>query len=187
MCPSLLEIIMHRNLYILFGVLGIIIIIFIIIIVATSRSMTKQEPTITPTPLQVNGQSVKNTPIPTYLPYNSQQTKKMINLFTTRTPLQASDQNARTQLLNSIGNTSNTVYQTSDFRIDYLQAPNSFQVEIDTANITQAKQEVVAWLKTKGFSQNGICNLPISFYVRFDISQQLRSQNISFDPLAPGC
>jgi hypothetical protein len=48
-----------------------------------------------------------------------------------------------------------------------------------------AKKEAVDWLKTQGLSQEGVCNLPLMFYVSDKTTNQTGGE--TFNPLPPGC
>ena len=82
------------------------------------------------------------------------------------------DEAAKERLLAQLpnGQHSGNLYQSSIVSIDYVQGPDLFQVEVLTTNVAQAKAQAVAWFEQKGFSQEGICHLPLSFYLNFQVS-----------------
>ena len=73
-----------------------------------------------------------------------------------------------------------------DFRIDYI-APDFFQVEIKTTNIFDARENAVAWFKEKGFSEEDICKLPVTFYLDAEVARKLEGSGIVFNALPDFC
>ncbi len=138
-------------------------------------------PTIVPTSADLKS----NPPVI----YDDKGQQELLERMENRQALSQSDEQAKIRILASLpqGATSGTLYRTNAINIDYLKAPNIFQVEILTINITQAKQEAVAWFVSQGFSQTAICNYPVQFYLNYAVAEQLRDKNITFSPLAPGC
>jgi|GEM_PF-1279829 len=142
-----------------------------------------QEPTIS-----IQKQIVLVTTYPTSVPSSDPQ-KRLIDRISNRRPLNQQDQQAKSAILATLPNNaqSGTVYEGQNFIIEYIQAPDLFKVEIGSMDITTVKRQAVAWFLNKGFTQQGICDLPLSFYLNFDMSNQLRNQQTQFDPLPDGC
>ena len=113
--------------------------------------------------------------------------ERLIEKVKNRTPLSEEDQLLRKALIFSIGNKSGNVQATSNYNIEYVAAPDVFQVEILNKDINLAKRQTISWLELKGFSKEGICNLPIMFYLNWKVKDELRGTGIEFDPLPEGC
>ncbi len=121
--------------------------------------------------------------------YDQQQTNKMINTLQNRPTIPPSDSTVKENIINTVANDSGTVNSTDEYHIDYLKSPDIFQVEIDTTNIQQAKSDAINWFKAQGMSMDSICKLPVTFYLKFDIMQELEQQGttVDFNPLPDGC
>jgi hypothetical protein len=103
-------------------------------------------------------------------------------------PLSNSDTIAKENIIASLpdGETSGILYQSPDIIIDYTKSVDDIQVEILTTDISKAEAEAVTWFTNHGLSKEGICNMPIQFYLNFDIKQKLKTET-SFSPLPDGC
>ena len=115
--------------------------------------------------------------------YNEERNKKMLQILEDRPALSPSDQTRRAQLTASV----NPLSETLEYSLEYLSAPDEFMVEIRTIDINSAKQKAISWFKSKGLSDEGICHLPLVFYLNYDVAQNLRDMKVEFDPLPPGC
>lgn len=159
---------------------------------AISRNTTALPLSPTPIPAAAQNQSlpITNTPIPSSPPEVTEDpAARLLDKIQQRQPLSEPDITAKNKILATLpeGQTSGTVYESPDIRITYLQEDDLFQIEILTEDIEKAKQESNAWFLTKGFSQKGICNYPIQYFLNFDVKMQLQQKNIQFNPLPPGC
>lgn len=176
------------TLIIIVGLILFLIIVAIVFIAFTAVSPVPEpeeelpSPTLAPT----SSEDLRSKP-PVIYDYKGQQ--ELLERIEERQAISQSDDQAKTKMLSLLpaGAGSGTLYRTTTISIDYLKAPNIFQVEILTINITQAKQETVAWFVSQGFSQTAICNYPVQFYLNYAVAEQLRDKNITFSPLAPGC
>ncbi len=123
------------------------------------------------------------------LAYDVTASQKLLDYFNNRRTLSSQDIAAKTTILSLLpsGEKSGVVYQTADFKIEYIHSADMFLIEILTPNIQMAKNEAETWLKEQGVSQRGICILPVEFYMNYNIANQLRQQNIIFSPLPDGC
>lgn len=102
-------------------------------------------------------------------------------------PLSQEDYAVRSKLLAKLNNATGTLYRTSSFRIDYLQSPDKFMVEIRDMNVGSAKQEATQWFLDQGMSKKGICNLPVIFYLNSDVAEELKPLHFVFNPVAENC
>jgi len=73
-----------------------------------------------------------------------------------------------------------------DFRIDYI-APDFFQVEIKTTNIVGARESAIAWFKSKGFNEEDICRLPVTFYLNAEVARELGGSGVILNTLPDFC
>jgi hypothetical protein len=131
-----------------------------------------------------------STPTPIINPIKQTVLKneaKIIDRINNQQPLPAADVNAKTNVINLLKNTSGSPISTNEFRVDYLYTNGLFQVEILTTNTDQAKADAVSWFISQGFTQDGICKLPVMFYLNFNVKQQLPDHGANFNPLADGC
>jgi hypothetical protein len=119
--------------------------------------------------------------------YNEDAQQQLVDKINHKPTLEFSDQKAKQILLASLNNQSGIAYQSPQITIGYLKTGDFFQVEILTTNIQTAKDEANVWFRAQGLSQKGICNLPVQFFLNWNIANQLRNQNIIFNPLPQGC
>ncbi len=89
--------------------------------------------------------------------------------------------------MQQVGNKSGELVQTDKFRLTYMQVFNMFEAEILTTDVAQAKKDVVTWLTKQGLSTQGLCHLPLTFFLNSDVKNQLQGQHVKFNPLPDGC
>lgn len=172
--------------------LALILVIIVIMIAAISiqqNEITKhsQSPTPTPVASEVNPTQAANTKPP--VTYKKDASIKLVRKEEQRTPLSATDAQAKAHILQLLpqGQDYGTVYSSNNITIDYVQALDLFKVEILTVDVASAKTEAENWFKQQGMSQEGICDLPLGFYLNFDIANILKTSNFTFNPLPDGC
>ena len=157
------------------------------IIFLTTRSQPRQQDTL----LIIPKASVSiGEPSPVTRPevnYNSDQSKKLLEIIADRPTLAANDQAARKTIIQSLGNKSGVLVQDPGYQIEYIKAANVFHVEIRTVDFEEAKQSATAWFSKQGLTLDGICKLPVVFYLNAATKDALRGQQIEFDPLPGGC
>jgi hypothetical protein len=119
--------------------------------------------------------------------YDLKSQHRLIQTLKSRPPLSPSDLAAKKKIAALEPAGSEIIYQSPDFTIYYVSSADFFQAEILTTDVTKAKQKAVNWFKSEGMSQQGICDLPIGFYLNYSISQQLQNSNVVFNPLPEGC
>jgi cell division septation protein DedD len=178
---------------IIFAVILLSIVIAIAYFVLAPVDQIDDTPTIpNPTQSQIRSgqerlpnETKTNPPIQ----YEAGSAQKMIDRLNNRIPLSQSDQAARSKALSLLpeGELSGVLYRSQTVIIDYTNAADQFQVEILIVDIAQAKNDATIWLRSQGFSQQGICNLPVVFYLSRNVLNQLRDKNYIFNPLAEGC
>ena len=175
-----------KNTYLLVIFLGFIA--FILIVIGFLTAFPKKN-----LPTQVQNQAVSPSPAAqqytspnTNLNYVPGSATKDLQRLIERAPLSASDTAVKNNILERLGNKSGSPYQNSDFAINYVVGPNDFEVEITTKEIDKAKEEAISWFKSQGLTDQGICNLPVTFYVIDTVKNSLPSET-SFDPNPPNC
>lgn len=123
------------------------------------------------------------------LRYNTEAHSKLADILINRPTIMPEDNDAKTDLLNTTvkGFNSGIVFETPNVRVEYVKSVDMFMAEILTTNIQAAKDETNVWFREKGISQKGICKLPIMFYVNRANIEELKKQNVEFNPLPNGC
>jgi hypothetical protein len=121
--------------------------------------------------------------------YDKEAQDLLLEKTKNRKQLSPSDERAKTKILGLLppGKTSGTLYTSPNVIIGYVSSANDLNVEIQTTDIDTAKKEAVDWFINQGFSQEAICNYPVSFQLDGDVAESLRGKNILFNPLADGC
>lgn len=180
--------------YIFFGfVLAVVVIGIAVVITDQNQSKTKVRPSIdknkndasftspTPTPLAFFG----NPPVR----YDPDAQEKLLEKKINRTPLTSNDSTIKAKLLTYLpeGQVSGVIHETDTIRVEYLESLDLFKVEILTRDITGAKNEANTWFRQQGLSQKGICDLPLGFYLNWEIANTFRNTDLVFSPLANGC
>lgn len=148
--------------------------------VSLFRPSPKKTP---PTPIQ----TAQPQPSAATRPTVNYQSDKLLEIVKTRPTLSTNDSQIKAKLITSLNNQSGILNQTNTYILEYVKTPNVFQIEILVTDFDKAKTDAVDWLESKGFSFEGICKLPVMFYLSKDVANQLRDQNIKFDPLPEGC
>ncbi len=169
-----------------FALILIFIILGIILITINPPSTSTTQQTASPTPLQ----TIINTPQPTpEILYDSTAGSRLADKIINKPVLTPDDASAKNTTLNTIlkGYNSGVVYKNSDVSVEYVKSVDLFMAEIYTPNVAKAKVEVNTWFLGQGFSQEGVCNLPVMFYLNESVSLQLQTQSIKFSPLINGC
>ncbi|HWY79714.1 MAG TPA: hypothetical protein VNW29_05130 [Candidatus Sulfotelmatobacter sp.] len=168
------------------------IIIFAVILLCITFSIVylsltqnpPQEKKIVPTPFPTN---IQANSLP--LLYDNAAEGRLAQKILTRPTLEPSDTQQKNTTLTTIlhGFNSGVLYETANVRLEYVQSADIFLAEIKTANITIAKEEISTWLFKQGFTQTGICNLPVMFYLNPEVSQNLQGKNVIMSPLPNNC
>ena len=154
-----------------------LIMLVVIIIFSVSRSSKQNTlPSPAPTITQIQTQ------------YNNNPQEKLINNIINKDSAPDKDLQTKEMIINNLflGKTG-TAYTSSDVSISYLKSVDIFQGEILTINIDSAKQEVVNWFVGQGVSRQAVCKLPLMFFLRPAVLEQLQNTNVVFNPLPPGC
>lgn len=119
--------------------------------------------------------------------YSKESTDKLLVVVTTRpTPGLTADKTLRSQIISELDGNSGIINSTNSYRLEYVKAPNDFEAEIITTQISKAKEDVISFLRQKGFSDEGICKLPLMFYLNFEIAKSI-PDNEKFGPYPDFC
>lgn len=116
--------------------------------------------------------------------YADADTKKMLDSVGNRKPLSESDQRIRAILTTDF---ANPLSETESYYLEYLSEPDQFMVEIRSVDIDGTKNQVNEWFHSQGMSSDGICNLPVVFYMNPTTAENFRNKNVEFSPLPLGC
>jgi len=162
-------------------------IVFLIVIFtsfnATSHTQINSLPTITITP-STTERAFVSSPIK----YDLNAQKKLIENINNKNAIATKDAQVKETIITSLlSGQTGIVYASTNINISYIKSADIFQGEILTTNIALAKQETVNWFMNHGVSQQGICKLPLMFFLNQDVSSQIQDANIVFSPLPPGC
>jgi hypothetical protein len=135
-----------------------------------------------------------STPSPTVKPreklvvhYDKQSVEKLQKTLSERRALSASDQAVRRKILAPFTEKGGVVIVLKNARVEYVKTADLFQGEITTIDIARAKRDVVDWFIDQGISKEGICDLPLMFYLSQSVSSQLAGRDLSFSPIPDSC
>lgn len=168
---------------------GIIIVFFVFIAIFIFSLMSSHSQTpnlnnvVTPTIVPLNNASPATAPIK----LNEASVWKLAEMLMHPPLLNPNDESAKNAILVPLNGSAGNVYTTENVTVFYLPSIKEFQGEIESMNIDIAKKETVDWFRSKGMSQQGICNLPLEFFLNIDVADNPKLKNITFDPLPPGC
>ncbi len=184
----------HRTLYLGGFIAFLFIVVFILSLTARKSTQNNFTNPNLPTPTLIlppnstnNGQPI--TPTLTSTPNINYLNQDKLHELVTNKQLLSSDQNKIKQNLvnQALPNPDFNLTATNDFSIDYIQALDEFQVEILTTDYKTAENEAVQYFRAQGLSDNSICNLPVMFYLSYDVTQQLKGQNVSVNSIPDFC
>lgn len=148
-------------------------------------SMIRQDP---PSPAIKVAETQQTSPTEMVTVPEDDPQKKLLEYVQNKKPLSPSDKQAKASIFRLLeGLPSGIIHQTPNITITYVQSADMFQVEITNARIDAAKAEALLWFRNEGMSKEGICNLPVSFYLNHEIASDLEDAKNSFNPLPPGC
>lgn len=164
-------------LFLIVAVALIILFVVLAIIVTFGEIGSGQKPIIQPTNVSETRPKVK---------YEQGSLGKSLIKLTSRTPLSPSDTSTKQKLIDIASANSGLIDKTKLYSIEYIRAIDDIEVEILTTDIDQAKTQAVDYLKTQGLSDQGMCNLPVRFYLNYVVTKEI-SPSVVFNPLPPGC
>lgn len=185
-----------KNLFLFLGLAVMIIILALISMFSETNDKTENRtfPLLSPsaTPLGFTSSPLSPTssqaPAPQVTtPYDVKSLKADFERITSPQPLALSDSEIRNNLINQLGNQSGILAKTTDYQIEYVKAPDSFMVELNASDPNAAKLAASNWFKQQGLSVQGICNLPVVFYLSSETMAYYRQTGLKFNPIPEGC
>ncbi len=178
---------MNKKLFIITITIGLVVAVISLTLIllynTDQRRSQNEEISITPTPYPVSQGKILRENVP----YNDDAKRKLIDIIQQRPELSDQGKIVRQNLLARLNNISGIVSETSTYRLEYIESPDTFMSEILTTDIEQAKKDVETFLLQEGFSRTDICYLPLTFYLNYSVSRSLRETNTEFSPLPLGC
>lgn len=153
------------------------IILFILVLIILSVSPKKN---------QTSQPANTTSPVKPPVAYKQGSLQKAVDLTIHKKPLSIADTAVKQRLIH-LQPEGTSVYRSTNLFLFYVTAFDRFDVEIETTDIATAKKEAENWLQQQGMSQDGICNLPLTFYVNYSIAQRLQGTGIVFNPLPDEC
>lgn len=170
---------------------------FIILTVVVLLNNPRNKVAVSPTPTEQYAEPTSTLTPPPFRKFGADPLSRLANPQSRliervkhRETLTDSDISARDTILaplKATGKKSGIVYESDTIFIEYISSADLFQIEIMSKNIEEAKAEAVTWFTAKGFSQDGICKYPVSFYLNYETKLQIGKAADSFNPLPPGC
>jgi hypothetical protein len=154
-------------------------------------------PTSSPTPkttVEVPASPTRNPDSMASIIISPEAAKWDFERFTTRVPLSKEDLNAKNRIIEDLrrelnlpsGDIDGIIFQNTDVSIEYVSGPDDFEAEILTKDFDIAKQEAEEYLRGKGFSNSGICNLPLSYYLGAEL-RKILPDGTQFNPNPQVC
>lgn len=178
---------MRRILFIFTASTIIIFLVVIFIAVSFYQGGTGRFAPNIPSPTKVPGSFESGNTAVGPVQWDNKKSEELIDAVQNRKTLSPGGVAAKQKLIASLNNASGNLYSSPNIFIAYIKSPDVFQVEINTTNIAQAKQEAKTYMTTQGFTTDDLCKLPLSFFLNFKISQELQNTNTVFNPLLEGC
>src|SRR3989344_1072848 len=161
------------------GTVGVVI----IVLTTTTKFKKEQE-----TNIQIPIASLTPSPTSTQpqVKYNPEKNDQLLNNVINRQTLTSSDVETKQKLINKLNGKSGILQKTIDYQLEYILSPDLFQVEILNTDVNFAKKQATTWLIQQGFSLNGLCKLPVMFYLNQEVKNDLSNTDIEFNPLPEG-
>ena len=180
----------------------LLIVVFSMAIISFTTKPRDTLPAPTPAPDEsIDEPLTEDTTLPTRIPtalpvaiplsqlYDKNAQEILLAKVTNRASLSDEDLAAKARILARLpaGQESGVLYESENIVIDYTHSADIFQVQIVTPSVKQAKTEGNNWFLTQGVSQQGICDLPVEFFLGFDTQGVIIDTSASFSPLADPC
>lgn len=162
---------------VLIGVLVIAVLVISLVLFSSRRNLNTDPEETATTQTDV-------TPDPVYtISYDNDKADQLIEIVKNRPQLTEEDARLRQILITSLEQ-KNNLWETPLFKLSHLKTFDFFEIEITTPEINQARQSATEWFTQKGFSQEGLCHLPVSFLVSPDVTLE---ENTIVNQLPDGC
>lgn len=138
----------------------------------------------TPTPLARPPLSAQTQPA---VPYVTGSGKRLLDKIERRELLSPADASVKRNLITISLNGEKFLSVTVSYRMIYVPTFDIFQVELLSNDISSAKRRATEWFTDQGLSSEGVCNLPIMFYLNSEVANAMRNTNTVFNPLPERC
>lgn len=186
-----------KNLFLIIGLLAVIFVLFIISIFSTHETKPTQNPSVNSSiiphssifkPQANNLPPSQVIPSASLLPaYKPEELEKDYQRIIARKPISSDEQAVRQNIISSLNNQSGILEKTPDYKIEYVRAPNVFMVEITSMSPDIAKAAATNWFRDQGLTSEGVCNLPVVFYLSSEINDLFSQSGLQFNPIPEGC
>lgn len=172
---------MKKYIIIALGVLIFILILFGITYLESLKNVVTTNPNSFPSPTLVANQRES-------ILYEQKGASKMLkNMQERPTPVIPKDTTIKNQLISLLPDGTGTINATEDYELKYVKGPNIFEAKILAEDTVKAKADIIIFLIDKGLSEDGICKLPIIFYLDFELSKKMKSKGQKFNPVPDFC
>jgi hypothetical protein len=168
----------------------IAIILFGFVLLVSTVKTNKQPPEKSDQVLPPKKVSITHAPKTSVKPlvaYNEHGVALRVDKIKNPQPLTQSDYAARKRLVDTLGGKSGILQKTATYRVEYFKSPDEFMVAIRDINIGNAKKDAIAWFTAQGISANGLCNLPVTFYLEPKVARQIQSLRMTFNLMPDYC
>lgn len=138
----------------------------------------------------------KLTILPTITPFQAQKPVQVIEknptlyvkILLTPQPFSNTDSLIKQRLIDSVNGESEGIITTQPtFKVLYLSSVTGFWIVISTPDIARGQNDSITWLKEQGFSQVGICHLPIIYDIDASVKEMLKGKTVTINDIPPGC
>jgi len=119
--------------------------------------------------------------------YDRTSSDKLLGIVDKRPTLSSQDLVAKEKLISTLKGKSGIIINDSDLKLEYIANADSFTAEVKNHDVDFSKQKAINYLKEKGLSETGICNLPLVFYLTQEVAKSYGKENQKFKPLPDFC
>ena len=171
-----------------FTLLVVVACIFVVVffVFQKGRKVPQIQNNTIPTPTPFQQESLlkrRDKPLVRYLPGTGE---KLVDLMDNKRDLSKNDAVSRNRLSQEANN-EGVVFENEMYRVWYIKSFEMIQIEILSKDIQASKEAATKWLEEQGLSKEGICDIPVMFYLGSDAIDVLPTEGIDFNPLPDGC
>lgn len=188
---------LNKRILIIIGILLIFLFVIIMIRLITYRPIEdnividipkSSSPGVSSMPGALPSVSM-TSPTPKIQPlvYSPGQLKKDYDRINNKKTLSERDSSVREQLVSKADDKSGIITENTQFKLEYISSPNLFMVEVRSSDPEFGKDAAEIYLKNQGLSEQGLCNLPIIFYLSQSVQNDLLSKGETFNPIPEEC
>jgi len=166
--------------------ISLVTVILIIATIATSKPQNSNTNTSNITSKIIAPTIATNN---TIVKYDANKQDSVYKKIQNRPSLKRSDDEVKRTIITSLGNKTGMLYESQNVAVSYIMSGDLFQAEILTTDIQTAKQEATQWFTSQGLSHQGMCDLPVIFFLNSKIARDLHASDNQtiFNPLPQGC